>query len=269
MSTISFSRQGTGEPVVLIHGIGHQRTAWFDVYDQLAQQFDVIAIDLPGFGQSPPPTRPNTYAMTSWVCQLEELFDDLELGPPHVVGNSLGGVLALELAARGSVSSCVALSPAGFYTRRGLAVAGVVLLSMKAASHSPRPVLRLFADREPLRKASMSALYVHPERLTPDQAYSDSLNLRTSPGFWPCFVRGMRLRYNGTPLVPTTIAWGDKDRLLLPNQARRARRELPQAHHVPLPDCGHVPMLDDPDLISRVVRDTVACVPAQRETLSA
>ena len=59
MSTISYSRKGYGQPIVLIHGIGHRRTAWFDVYDRLAAQFDVIAIDLPGFGESPPPAAPD------------------------------------------------------------------------------------------------------------------------------------------------------------------------------------------------------------------
>ena len=86
MSTISYSRQGTGEPVVLIHGIGHQRTAWFEVYDRLAQHHDVIAIDLPGFGQSPPPQKPDTYRMASWVTQLETFFEHLGIERPHVVG---------------------------------------------------------------------------------------------------------------------------------------------------------------------------------------
>lgn len=262
MSTISFSRQGAGEPVVLIHGIGHQRSAWFSVYDRLAEHHDVIAIDLPGFGQSPPPKRPDTYRMASWVEQLERFFDHLDIDRPHVVGNSLGGNLALELAARSTVTSCTAISPAGFSLPTGLAVAGAALLTMKASSHAPMPLIRIFAEKDALRKLSMSALYAHPERLTVEQAYSDTMNLRRSKGFWPCFIGGMRLNYKTIPHVPTTVAWGDKDRLLLPSQGRRARRRLPEQRHVTLPDCGHVPMLDDPELITRVVRETVALAPA-------
>lgn len=257
MSTISYSRQGAGEPVVLIHGIGHQRTAWFEVYDRLAQHHDVIAIDLPGFGQSPPPQKPDTYRMASWVTQLETFFEHLGIERPHVAGNSLGGNLALELAARGSVASCTAISPAGFYLPTGLAVAGAALLSMKAASHAPLPIIRLFSQKPMLRRISMSSLYAHPERLTAEHAYADTLNLRRSKGFWPCFVGGMRLNYKAIPQVPTTIAWGDKDRLLLPSQAGRARKRLPDQRHVPLPNCGHVPMLDEPELITRVIEETV------------
>lgn len=257
MSTISYSRKGSGQPIVLIHGIGHRRTAWFDVYDRLAEQFDVIAIDLPGFGQSPPPAAPDRYAMLSIAEQLEGLFADLGLDRPHVVGNSLGGFLALILAARGSIASAVALSPAGFMGRSGSFVAGAVLIGMKAASRSPRPVLRLFAKKPALRRLAFSSLYVHPERLTPQVAYGDSINLRESPGFWPCFRQAVGLRIDVDPEVPVTVGWGDKDRLLLPRQAEVARRRLPHARHEPLPGCGHVPMLDDPDAVVRLVVETV------------
>ncbi len=258
MSTISYSRKGSGEPVVLIHGIGHRRSAWFEVYDRLAERYDVIAVDLPGFGQSPAPVRPDSYAMLSYAEQLEQLFAELNLGRPHVVGNSLGGFLGLTLAARDSVASCTALSPAGFFDLLGRPAAGAALLSMKAASHSPRPVVRLFARKTALRRISMSALYVHPERLDPQVAYEDTLNLRTSPGFWPVFRHGMRLAFRATPQVPVSIGWGDKDRLLLPSQAKIARHRLPDAHHETLPDCGHVPMLDDPQLVVDLAVRTIA-----------
>lgn len=257
MSTISYSRKGSGRPVVLVHGIGHRRTAWFDVYDRLAEQFDVIAIDLPGFGQSPPPTAPDSYSMLSWAEQLERMFDELGLDRPHVVGNSLGGLLALTLASRGSISSAVALSPAGFTGRQGTLVAGAVLLGMKAAARGPRMVLRLFANNVQLRRLAFASLYVHPERLSPEIAYGDSINLRESPGFWPCFRKATRLNFRAKPEVPVTIGWGDKDRLLLPSQAEVARRRLPDARHEPLPNCGHVPMLDDPDAVVRLVVETV------------
>lgn len=266
MSTISYSRTGAGRPVVLIHGIGHRRTAWFDVYDRLAEQFDVIAIDLPGFGQSPPPAAPNSYAMLSWAEQLEDLFDDLGLDQPHVVGNSLGGLLALTLAARGSIASAVALSPAGFAGRGGSLVAGAVLVVMKAVVRSPRPVLRFVANRERLRRVAFASLYVHPERLSPEIAYGDSLNLRESPGFWPCFRKAIRVNYRARPQVPVTVGWGDKDRLLLPSQAQVARRRLPDAVHRPLPNCGHVPMLDDPAAVVDLVTATVARADAATRT---
>lgn len=259
MTTLHYTRQGSGEPVVLIHGIGHHGPAWGEVTDLLAQTYDVVVVDLPGHGRSPAPTKPQSYAVDSVLDQLEGLFDDLDLGRPHVVGNSLGGYFALGLAGRGSVASVTALSPASFWNALELyAITGPQLLTMKFSTYSPEPVLKLFADREPLRKISMASLYVHPERLTPERALADSLNLRRSKGFWPFFVRAAtRPLKRETPKVPVTIGWGDKDRLLIPKQARRAAEKLPTARVETLPGCGHVPMLDDPQAVVDLVRSTI------------
>ena len=63
-------------------------------------------------------------------------------------------------------------------------------------------------------------------------------------------------RFAGSPTVPVTVAWGTQDRILRPHQAERARELLPQARHVPLPGCGHVPMSDDPDLVASLILQT-------------
>ncbi len=257
-STISYSRTGSGEPVVLIHGIGHRREAWGQVPQLLSREYDVIAVDLPGHGLSPAPERPAGYAMPSYVQQMEEFFEDLDLGRPHVAGNSLGGILALELAARGSVRTCAALSPAGFWAKYELALLGANLVSLKATAHAPEAVVRAVLANPRLKALSLRSLYAHPENVPFDVAVGDTRNLRASRGFWPCFARGLALSYKPTPVVPTTVAWGDKDRLLPPHQARRAEGRLPGVHHVSLPDCGHVPMVDHPDLVARVIADTVA-----------
>lgn len=258
MSSIHYTRQGRGEPVVLIHGIGHQGQAWGEVSGTLAQHFDVVVVDLPGHGRSPAPTAPHTYRLNSVADQLEELFDDLEIDRPHVVGNSLGGYLALELARRAAVVSATALSPAGFGTRAELlGIAGPQLLAMKLATYAPRPVLKAFANKPALRSVSLSALYAHPERQTPARALGDSLNLRHSRGFWPMLWEGMRLEVRRDIPVPVTIAWGVRDRLLVPRQAERAARRLPGASVERWPDCGHVPMVDDPERVVRLVRRQV------------
>lgn len=257
MSTISYTRAGSGDPLVLIHGIGHQRSAWGDTFELLAQDFDVIAIDLPGFGRSPAPLPPYSYRMDSYVDQLEDFFVHLELDRPHVAGNSLGGMFALELAARGSVCTATAISPAGFWGPLGLVNALAGLSMMKASSHAPRPVLKLFSDKAVLRKLSLRTLYSHPEYLAGDIAYGDALNLRTSPGFFPVAWHALRSRFRHQPLVPVTIAWGTKDRLLLPSQAVTARQELPMVSHLTLPQCGHVPMVDNPELVAGAIVQTV------------
>lgn len=258
MSTIAYTRKGSGEPMLLIHGIGHQRTAWGQVVDLLAERYDVVAVDLPGFGNSPRPAKPARYSMVSYGEQILDLLRELGMTRPHVAGNSLGGLIALELAARGEVRSVTAFSPAGFYTKPELAWIGSNLLGIKFASHAPYKVVKLFADKVPLRKISMKCLYQHPEWLSAEQALDDTLNLRQSKGFWPCFVGGILHNYRGVPVVPTTIAWGDHDKLLLPRQGERAKERLPHVSHIPLPDCGHVPMLDNPRLVVEVIEQTVA-----------
>lgn len=116
-SAIEFTRhEGPGEPVVLIHGIGHRREAWGEVPGLLqARGYDVYAVDLPGHGQSPTPVRPNGYSMRSIADQFERLFASLGIDKPHVVGNSLGGAIGLELAHTGAVRTATLLSPAGFF----------------------------------------------------------------------------------------------------------------------------------------------------------
>lgn len=258
MSAIHYTRAGQGEPIVLIHGIGHRGQAWGEVTALLAEHFDVITVDLPGHGLSPAPPRPHTYDLGSVADQLEELFEELEIDRPHVVGNSLGGYLALELARRSAVESAIAISPAGFASQPEiLGVAATQLLLLKAASHAPRKVLRTVADSPRLRSLSFGSLYAHPDRQTPERAFEDSLNLRHAKGFWPFFWKARTLRVRRDIPVPVTIAWGARDRLLLPRQAERAARRLPSATVERWPDCGHVPMIDDPERVVRLVRRQV------------
>ena len=110
---IAFDRSGTGPPLVLIHGLGSNRRVWDAPLGLIESEREVIAIDLPGFGDSPQlEADPTPSALADSV---EGLISDLGLGKPAVGGNSLGGLISLELARRGSVSSATALSPAGFW----------------------------------------------------------------------------------------------------------------------------------------------------------
>ena len=111
VAQLNYERRGAGPPLVLLHGIGHRWQAWEPVLDRLAAKHDVIAVDLPGFGKSAPLDGPSGIAEIA--AALTAFFGQLGLDRPHVAGNSLGGAIALELAAGGHVSSATALSPAG------------------------------------------------------------------------------------------------------------------------------------------------------------
>lgn len=259
-STIEYTHvPGDGAPVVLVHGIGHRRQAWGEVPELLAARgHDVYVVDLPGHGESPRPSRPDGWSMRSHAEQFERLFRELGIERPHVVGNSLGGAMALEMAAReGVVSSVTALSPAGFFPPWHLPNVAANLLFVKAGSHLPEALHRRLTAHVWFRKLAFRALYTHPEQVTVEAAVGDTLNLRRAPGFWPHFVRATFLRVTAPLAVPTTIAWGDTDRLLLPSEAGTARARFPEATHVSLEDCGHCPQIDHPELVVDTVLATI------------
>jgi pimeloyl-ACP methyl ester carboxylesterase len=250
-------RRGAGEPLVLIHGIGHHWRAWEPVIGPLAEHHDVIALDLPGFGRSPAPAV--NLGMPTAVAALAEFFAELGLDRPHVAGNSLGGAIALELAAAGLARSATALSPAGFATPAEVRRALRVLRSLRFGAFTPAPVLRVFYRTAFGRRFSFGALVVDPSVLTPERALADTLALRGGRGFAAVARHGSAYAFAGDPgAVPVTVAWGDRDRILRPVQAERARAVLPRAEHVSIKGCGHVPMSDDPDAVARVVLATIA-----------
>ncbi|WP_433208026.1 alpha/beta fold hydrolase [Dactylosporangium sp. CS-047395] len=254
--TVHYVRRGQGEPLVLIHGIGHHWRAWEPVIEPLARHHDVIALDLPGFGRTPAPAV--NLGMPSAVAALGEFFAELDLDRPHVAGNSLGGAIALELAAAGLARSATALSPAGFATPDQVRRALRVLRSLRFGAFTPAPVLRVFYRTAFGRRFSFGALVVDPAVLTPERALADTLALRGGRGFAAVARHGANYAFSAdVSAVPVTIAWGDRDRILLPMQARQAHLVLPDAHHVLLENCGHVPMSDDPDEVARVILETI------------
>lgn len=255
---VHYERVGSGPPLVLLHGIGHRWQAWSPVMDALAAHHEVVAIDLPGFGQSP---FEEAYDVERAVARLAAVFAEMGMERPHVAGNSLGGLLALELAAAGHVASATAISPAGFWNRRQRAYSLSIVTLIWLASQCPRPVVRACLRTPGRRRLACGLLFGKPSGAEPDVVMADLLAFRDARGFWPAFRTGLRYSYAARPIdVPVTIAWGTKDRVLPQGQARRARRLLPEAEWVDLPGLGHVPMPDDPDLVARTILKTTAAV---------
>lgn len=251
---------GSGSPLVLLHGIGHRWQAWEPVIDALAAHHKVIAIDLPGFGESPVPEGGMPHGMHATVQQLGEWFAESGLDKPHVAGNSLGGAIALELAAADLVSSATALSPAGFYTDAERKRALRMLSTMRYNTFIPGPVMKLGLRLPFIRTMSFGPLVVHPSRLPVQRAYEDALAMRRGKGFRPVAKSALDYRFDGQPTVPVTVAWGTKDRILQPHQASRAAKLLPNARHEPLPDCGHIPMSDAPELVASLILQTTRAI---------
>jgi pimeloyl-ACP methyl ester carboxylesterase len=262
LSELVYTRKGSGEPLVLIHGIGHRRQAWDPVFETLAQSYDVIAVDLAGFGESPAYPLKSSYDMDNACDNLSDNFALWGVDRPHVVGNSLGGAIALELGARGLARSVTALSPAGFFGGLNRVQTLTLLILLRVSSRLPDRVLRLVSRSALGRRLAGSTLYAHPERFTAAQVYGDALALKHCHGFERTIVKGVTYSFREQLDVPTTIAWGTRDLILPYGSSAIAQERLPQARHVALPHCGHVPMIDDPDLVARVIQNTTADVQA-------
>jgi len=252
---LAFDRTGSGEPLVLLHGLGHRRQAFDAVVPLLAGDREVITVDLPAMGESSPPAVGDYRVMADMV---EKLISGLGVERPHVAGNSLGGLLALELAARGSVRSATALSPAGFWNtpEKYWCVAVFRIAGFLGATLPDRVADVLIGNR--FARVSLFGLFFgRPSR------YEASVLKRDLRGLGrdhrAAIDAALSRLEDWTPPraapgdVPVTIAWGGRDLLLFPHQARRARRAYPAARFVALPGLGHVPMTDDPARVAAVI----------------
>jgi pimeloyl-ACP methyl ester carboxylesterase len=230
---------------------------WQPVLSRLEPEREVIAFDLPGFGASPMPPPGTPPGIESLTDLTTRFLDQLELERPHVAGNSLGGWIALELAKRDRVASATGLSPGGFHNSREAvyqraSLAMTVTLSRLLAQHVDR------LSRSPaVRRLTWSQLVARPELVPPPDAAAAAKALAGAPWFDDTLKALIKERFSGGERigVPVTIAWGEKDRLLLPRQAPRAARQVPGARMVILTGCGHVPTYDDPPQVARVLLD--------------
>ncbi|MGN6722973.1 MAG: alpha/beta fold hydrolase [Marmoricola sp.] len=264
---LSYERHGAGPTIVLIHGIGHRRQAWREVVDLLRDDFDVIAIDLPGHGESPDIELDGRNAKDALRADLEELLTHLGVTNPIVVGNSLGGLIALEAGADEIASSVVCLSPAGFWRNRvEFTYIRLLFSTMIRLGKWLRPLAPRMAESKLGRIVMFSWLAAHPTRVRPDDAVEDLDGLiRALPTLRGLFKQAYAFDSEIDLGIPVTIAWSAQDRVLFPGQRRRAQRMVRHANVFKLKSVGHVPMMDDPDLVAQTIRNHVASLPRRRK----
>jgi pimeloyl-ACP methyl ester carboxylesterase len=268
---LAHDRRGSGPPLVLIHGIGSRRGVWDPVIARdaaghvagggglpcggLEGERETIAIDLPGFGESDKPITA-AYDAPYFARAVVALMDAQGIERPHVAGNSLGGGIALELARLGAVASAAALSPIGFGNDAERAYGNAVLRTSRFAASRFTAQLQRLVQSPRGRAVALGTYYAKPARRDPAAAADDLAALARATSFAATLPYVHRYRFgDGAALdgVPVTIGWGTRDRLLPPWQAQRARAQLPRARHVPLPECGHIPMSDDPAAVAALL----------------
>jgi pimeloyl-ACP methyl ester carboxylesterase len=249
---LNHRRFGTGSPLLLLHGIGMRWQWWTPVLDALAARHEVWAIDHPGFGDSPPLAEEPT--MEAHADAVEAFARTHGIEGFAVAGISMGGWIALELAKRGSVRAAVPCSPAGFWEGWEGPYGRASLRATYALARALAPVADTVSAPAAARVALLGQMVAHPTRVPASEVAASLRSLAASD-----FLRTMKAfafdRFSGGEevSVPVTVAWGARDRLLPPRQARRASVEIPAARVVPLPGCGHIATYDDPGLVARVV----------------
>jgi pimeloyl-ACP methyl ester carboxylesterase len=250
-------RGGSGEPLVLIHGIGHTWRGWKPMLPRLEQSFDVLAVDLPGFGRSPALPEGTECTAEALADAVERAMDDAGFEQAVICGNSLGGWIALELARRGRATSVVAISPAGLQHKREKAWGRAVLRTMRWGARNLRPPDPLLRTRLGLILFA-GPVVARPWRLDRDD-FPEVLRLfAEAPGFDATLPHTFGRQPRGLDQidVPVRILWGTRDLLLLPRQAKRFERLIPNAELRYLKGLGHTPMTDDPELLCELCART-------------
>ncbi len=278
-ATISTLTTGHGaERVICLHGLGANKTSFFSTVSALTPGYTVHSLDLPGFGSSSKPARA-AYDAPYFARSVRRFMDTLGISHAHLVGNSMGGRVALELALDepARVSSLSLLAPALAWKRSRELVPLVKLL---------RPELAAIphALRQGQVRDQFLSMFAYPDRLDPtvaemacDEFHRTYRSLAARIAFFaaarniyldaPWGDKGFWTRLRGLR-VPAEFIWGDHDRLVPARFAEHVAEVLPVAGQHVLRDCGHVPQVELPDqtnaLIMKLIAGTAVAVPAHR-----
>jgi pimeloyl-ACP methyl ester carboxylesterase len=230
---IRLMRAGAGDPLIYLHGASG--AAWLPFLAQLAEKFDVIAPEHPGFGESDTP---------DWLDNIHDvayfyldLLDELKLNGVHLVGNSLGGWIAAELAVRNS-RHLASLTLAG---SAGIDVPGVAQLDSFLVSDEER-LRQFFYD--PKKAEAMIARVLDPKQ--------EDIALRNQATVaklvWqPRSHDPHLIKWLHRIDVPTLLIWGDTDRMFPKEHALAFQKAIHGSKLVMIPQCGHVPQIEKPD----------------------
>jgi pimeloyl-ACP methyl ester carboxylesterase len=241
-------RKGSGEPLLLLHGLGGSTAVWGPVIEPLARKRDVLAIDLPGFGTAPSLPAGVEPTAVNLAIAVRETCAELGFERPHVAGNSLGGWVALEMGRAGWAASVTAISPAGLW-RKPL---GARRANPRLWAKRLRPFVSLALRTRRTREAMLATFAAHPERIPAKEGRDLVLGWINSSGYDGA-NRAMRTHVfdpAGYPNLPVTLAWGELDRLVAPP---RPERRPAGSRYLALPGVGHTPTWDDPELIAETL----------------
>jgi pimeloyl-ACP methyl ester carboxylesterase len=247
---IAYDRVGSGPALVMLHPLGADRHVWAPIVERLAHERELLTVDLPGFGESPP-LRDETPTPRALAGAVATLLASLAIERPHVTGNSLGGWVALELGLRGATRSTSAIAPAGLWAQP--------LAPKPSAGHwlarTFRPLLSPMAASAWGRRRLLSSAVAHPERVPAAQSAHLVRAYASASGF-VAVNKAMRAgRFEELARIPgpLTLIWPEHDRLV-----DRPLRLPANVRNIVLEDAGHMPFWDAPDQVAAVLREASA-----------
>jgi pimeloyl-ACP methyl ester carboxylesterase len=245
--------------MVLIHGFSATGAMWEPVREALETSFDVLIVNLAGHVGGPEIPAGTEVSVPALVDAVERDMDAAGFSNAHVVGNSLGGWIAFELAKRGRARSVIGIPPAGGWEPGSRAERRLRPLFERNHKMSSRfmPRLEKWLRRPRLRRLLLAQVVARGERIPPAIALrliQDSLNCAVYFELMDAIMTaGPPASFDGVE-CPVALVWGTKDRILPRRMySQRLRNMLPAAEWVELKGLGHCPMSDDPDLVARTI----------------
>jgi pimeloyl-ACP methyl ester carboxylesterase len=270
--TSAGSARPDAPPALLVHGLGGSTNNWTDFTGLIRTAVDVQSLDLPGFGRSDaPPDR--DYSIPGQARRVVGYLEQSGRGPVHLVGNSMGGVISILVAAQRPdlVRTLTLLDPA-VPDVRPLRVHPlkadwrmVFLVVPALGEYALRRMSAVPVERRV--QATISLCLAHPERY-PQRRFDEDVvearrrvqlpnastaMLRATRGLVASQLLSRRRVWDALPRItaPTLVVWGGQDRLVAPDLAPVVAGRIPQSRLLELPDVGHVPMMEVPDVTAR------------------
>jgi pimeloyl-ACP methyl ester carboxylesterase len=260
---------------LFVHGLGGSSQNWSALMALLDGVVDSEAVDLPGFGDSPPPDDGN-YSVTAHARAVIRYLDASGRGPVHLFGNSLGGAVSTRVAAvrPDLVRTLTLVSPAlpELRVQRTAVPTGLVGLPGVAALFTR--LTRAWTAEQRVRGV-LALCYGDPGRVSPEafrHAVEELERRLQLPYFWDAMVRSTRGVLNAYTLggqhglwrqaervlAPTLLIYGGRDQLVGFRMAQRAARAFRDSRLVTLPDAGHVAMMEYPETVATAFRELLA-----------
>ena len=257
---MNFVKRGQGKPLLLIHGIGSSWRTWDPIINGLAVRREVIAIDLPGHGQTPALSGENSIytladAIVAWL-------EEQQLTGIDCVGSSMGARLVLELARRGVVGAVVSLDPGGFWKGWQVPVFYYSVAASVRLLRVLRPLMPAITSTALGRTLLLSQFSSHPWKIPAGVALVEMQTFAKTSNFDELL---RQLAYGkvqegaslGSIKAPLVIGWGRQDRVVLPSQSSRALMAFPDAQLHWFDNCGHFPHWDQPEQTTQLILSTV------------